>query len=67
MTLFMPTTRQTEVAQLLADGKTAKEAASILGIEHQTAKNLIRAMKQRMRTGNTLYTIATLLRNGVIE
>ena len=67
MNLTIITKRQAEIAQMIANGMTAKEVAFNIGISHQGVKNHLRSMKARMRTSTTVNTITELMRKGVIE
>lgn len=62
-----PTAREREIIQLLAEGKTTKEAAAALGISVKTAEthraNVMRKLQVHSVTGLVLYAV----RNRIIE
>lgn len=62
-----PTAREREIIQLLAEGKTTKEAAASLGISVKTAEthraNVMRKLQVHSVTGLVLYAV----RNRIIE
>lgn len=65
--LDRPTAREREIIQLLAEGKTTKEAAAALGISVKTAEthraNVMRKLQVHSVTGLVLYAV----RNRIIE
>jgi DNA-binding NarL/FixJ family response regulator len=62
-----PTAREREIIQMLAEGKTTKEAAAALGISVKTAEthraNVMRKLQVHSVTGLVLYAV----RNRIIE
>jgi len=61
------TTREAEVVQLLAEGKSNKEAAHILGISSRTVENHRAQIMQRLNVRSYSDLIRYAIRNGIIE
>lgn len=57
-----PTVRQLEVINLIADGKSNKEIAAVLGISKSTVDNIISAALRRMGKCNRVQLATWLLR-----
>ncbi|RCW23164.1 DNA-binding CsgD family transcriptional regulator [Ciceribacter lividus] len=49
------------IVQLLIEGATAKEIATILGISHRTVEHRLERMKQRYGARNTVHLVAMLI------
>jgi len=62
----MLTTRQREVLQLFAEGKSAKEVASTLGISARTAENHKARIMTQLRLHSTSELIKYAIRHGLI-
>ncbi len=61
------TPREREVLRLVAEGKTTKEVAAILGISVKTAEaHRIRVMK-KLETHNTASTVRYAIRQGLVQ
>jgi len=61
------TPREREVLRLVAEGKTTKEIAAILGISVKTAEaHRIRVMK-KLETHNTASTVRYAIRQGLVQ
>ena len=61
------TLREREVLRLVAEGKTTKEVAAILGISVKTAEaHRIRIMK-KLETHNTASTVRYAIRQGLVQ
>jgi len=61
------TLREREVLRLVAEGKTTKEVAALLGISVKTAEaHRIRVMK-KLETHNTASTVRYAIRQGLIQ
>lgn len=63
----MPTERQTQVLQCIANGMTYREAANKLGLSHQTVKNHVSHALKRMGMVSTPAAIAEGFRRGILE
>lgn len=61
------TPREAEVVQLLAEGKSNKEAASVLGISARTVENHRAQIMQRLGLRSYSALIRYAIRNGIIE
>lgn len=64
-TLFTP--RQMEVLRLIADGKTMKEVAAVLGISPRTAEVHKYQMMERLKVHTVPELIRCGIRNGIID
>ena len=62
----MLTTRQREVLQLFAEGKSAKEVASTLGISARTAENHKARIMTQLRLHSTSELVKYAIRHGLI-
>jgi len=60
------TERQQEVLQLFADGEALREIALELGIAHQTVKNLMIIVRERLGAKSSTHAVAIALRNELI-
>lgn len=60
------TTRQREVLQLFAEGKSAKEVASTLGISARTAENHKARITTQLRLQSTSELVKYAIRHGLI-
>jgi DNA-binding NarL/FixJ family response regulator len=54
------------VLQALADGRTEREAASELGLAHQTVRSYVKTARTRLGAVNTPQAVATAIREGLI-
>jgi two-component system, NarL family, response regulator NreC len=61
------TVREAEIVQLLAEGKSNKEVASILGISARTVENHRAQVMQRLSLGSFSELIRYAIRNGLVE
>ncbi len=61
------TTRETEVVQLLAEGKSNKEVGSILFITDRTVEGHRREIMRKLELGSTADLVRYAVRNGIIE
>jgi DNA-binding NarL/FixJ family response regulator len=62
----MLTTRQREVLQLFAEGKSAKEVAVTLGISSRTAENHKARIMTQLRLHSTSELVKYAIRHGLI-
>ena len=62
----MLTTRQREVLQLFAEGKSAKEVAATLGISARTAENHKARIMTQLRLRSTSELVQYAIRHGLI-
>ena len=63
----MLTTREIEVVQLLAEGKSNKEVGSILFITDRTVEGHRREIMRKLELGSTADLVRYAVRNGIIE
>src|SRR5499426_2913987 len=61
------TPREREVLKLVADGKTTKEVAEILGISVKTAESHRTHIMQKLDTSNTAGVVRYAIRQGLIQ
>jgi len=61
------TPRETEVVKWMADGKTADEIGTILGISGHTVKTLIIHARARLDVVNCTHLVAFSFRQGWLE
>jgi DNA-binding NarL/FixJ family response regulator len=61
------TVREAEIVQLLAEGKSNKEVASILGISARTVENHRAQVMQRLSLRSFSELIRYAIRNGLVE
>lgn len=61
------TTRQREVLQLVAEGRSAKEVARALGISVRTAEAHKAKILETLELGNTTELVQYAIRNGIIS
>ncbi len=61
------TTREIEVVQLLAEGKSNKEVGSILFITDRTVEGHRREIMRKLELGSTADLVRYAVRNGIIE
>jgi len=61
------TTREREVIQLLAEGKSNKEVADRLGISTRTAEGHRAETMKRLRLGSLAELIRYAVRNGIVQ
>jgi DNA-binding NarL/FixJ family response regulator len=61
------TTRETEIIQLLAEGKSNKEVANILGISSRTVENHRAQIMQRLGLRSFSDLVRWAIRNAIIE
>jgi len=61
-----PTPRQLEILQLIAYGYTYRKIALKLGISHQTIKNHLSDMRDRIKVDSTHQAVAIGIRKGWI-
>lgn len=59
--------RQREVLQLIVDGKTSKEIASMLGIRPDSVDDVTRALFEKMNVSNRIEAVAIALRRHLLE
>ncbi len=59
--------REIEVLQLVADGKSNKEIASILTISEKTVKAHLRSIFRKLEVGDRAQAVATAMRRGLVE
>ena len=65
---FSPiTARQREVLQLLAEGKSSKEVASILGITFKTAETHRSNLMRRLNCHSVMELVRYAIRNHIVE
>lgn len=63
----VPTPREVEVMQLIADGMTNKEIAKELTIAVDTVKQHVKAVSRKLFTRNRAHAAVTLVRRGIID
>ena len=61
------TRREREVLALVAEGKTAREAASILGITKRTVEVHVSSIVQKLGVANRTHAVAVAIENGIID
>jgi DNA-binding NarL/FixJ family response regulator len=61
------TTREVEVVQLLAEGKSNKEVGSVLFITDRTVEGHRREIMRKLELGSTADLVRYAVRNGIIE
>jgi DNA-binding NarL/FixJ family response regulator len=61
------TTREVEIVQLLAEGKSNKEVAHALGISVRTVENHRAQVMQRLGLKTFSSLVRYAIRNGIIE
>ena len=61
------TPRQTQVMQLVADGRATKQIARELWITEETAKDHLRSIHLRLGVQNRSHAVAVAFRMGIIE
>src|SRR5881409_438900 len=61
------TPREREVLQLVAEGKTTKEVAQLLGISVKTAESHRTHIMQKLDTSNTAGVVRYAIRQGLIQ
>ena len=61
------TARETEVIELVAKGRSAKEAALMLGIAPCTIERHIENVRLKTRTRNRAHMVAIVMRDGLLE
>ena len=61
------TSREKEVISLVSKGLSYKEIAKSLSIAEFTVWEHVRSVRDKMEAPNTIYGVATLIRNGIIE
>lgn len=59
--------RETEVIRWVAEGKTADEIGTILGISGHTVKVTIMRARRRLDCVNSAQLVAKAMRGGIIE
>ena len=59
--------RQREVLQLIVDGKTSKEIASMLGIRPDSVDDVTRALFEKMNVSNRIEAVAIALRKHLLK
>jgi DNA-binding NarL/FixJ family response regulator len=59
--------REIEVLQMLADGKTQREAARSLRLAHRTIKDYSTRLREKLDAKTTYNALATALRRGLID
>lgn len=62
-----PTAKDIAALQLIADGKTQQEAATILGITERSFYNRIHRMRWKYRKTSTVHLIAEAVRKEWID
>jgi DNA-binding NarL/FixJ family response regulator len=67
MRTFPPTKRQLQIIQLVARGKQNKEIARELGISHQTVKNHVEALLQRIGANDRAHAVYIALKENFID
>jgi LuxR family transcriptional regulator of spore coat protein len=61
------TPREAEIIRLIANGRSAKEAALMLGIAPSTIERHIENVRLKTRTRNRAHMVATILIDGLLE
>ena len=61
------TPRQREVLSWVAQGKSAKEIAEILGITPRTVEKLMETVMRELGPANSTHAVAIALRNKLID
>jgi DNA-binding NarL/FixJ family response regulator len=61
------TPRQSEVLNLLSEGRSAKEIANALNVSHETARNHIRAILRTLGAHSQLEAVSRARALGVLE
>jgi DNA-binding CsgD family transcriptional regulator len=61
------TRREQEVLQLVAEGKSTKEIASVLGISPRTAESHRKRIKRKLQIGDTAGLVRYAVRQGIVE
>lgn len=61
------TPREAEIIRLIANGRSAKEAALVLGIAPSTIERHIENVRLKTRTRNRAHMVATILIDGLLE
>lgn len=64
---FTLTTREREVVQLLAEGKSNKEVADRLGISTRTAEGHRSEIMRKLKLGSLAELIRFAIRNGIVQ
>ena len=58
--------RETDVLQLLSEGRTNREIANVLYISEQTVKTHLAHVFDKLGTSDRTATVATVLRKGLV-
>ena len=66
-TQVLLTTREREVVQLLAEGKSNKQVADRLGISSRTAEGHRSEIMRKLKLGSLAELIRFAIRNGIVE
>lgn len=61
------TRREREIVQLLAEGRTTKEVAQLLGISVKTAETHRSALMGKLKIHNVAQLVLYAVRNGIVE
>ncbi|MFZ0313350.1 MAG: response regulator transcription factor [Candidatus Korobacteraceae bacterium] len=64
---FILTTREREVVQLLAEGKSNKEVADRLGISARTAEGHRSEIMRKLKLGSLADLVRFAIRNGIVQ
>lgn len=59
--------RQIEILQIIADGKTTKEAAAALGISHKTVHNHLNSIYRKLDAQSLTQAVISAVRMGIID
>ena len=59
---FLLTERERKLLELVAEGWTDKRIASYKNISHQTVRNSMRIIKEKLGTRNRIHSVITAIR-----
>ena len=65
--LRLPTPRQRQILQLMANGKTQREIAIEFGIAYNSVKNTMRYFRERIGAKSSFHAVAIAMRKGWIK
>ena len=61
------TSRELEVLRVMADGKSNKEIATILGITEGTVKSHVNAIMRKLDAGDRTHAVTAALKHGILR